>query len=420
VLHLTWAQRTGWTLACAALWVTLEMIQARLLSGFPWNVLGVSQHRLTPLIQIASVTGVYGLSFLIVWCSLALGLAAWRLPRTTGGRWGWMAELRLPLLAFVAVTYFGLHRLWSTQPAPDRELNLVLVQPSIPQVLIWDHRADSNRFQQVVELSRLALATQPQVLVWPEAAMPGFTEQNFQTITNLIATHRVWMVFGADDVGPRTDTPDPDDREFYNGAFLFDPQGRYVARYHKQKLVIFGEYVPLGRWLPFMKWLTPIEEGFTAGRGPVTFELGDPPCRTSVLICFEDVFPHSARRHVTPDLDFLLNLTNNGWFGRSAAQWQHAANAVFRAVENHRPLVRCTNNGLTCWIDPLGRLRQGLGLDTRDIYGPGFMTARIPLPAPGQRPPPTFYNRHGDGFGWGCVLVSGAALAIRRLPRLRR
>src|SRR2546430_2548120 len=121
-----------------------------------------------------------------------------------------------------------------------------------------------------------------------------------------------------------------------------------------------------------------------------------------VLICFEDVIPGLTRQSANDDIDFLLNLTNDGWFGESAAQWQQAANGVFRAVENGLPLVRCTNNGLTCWIDSRGRLREILRSESGDVYGPGFLVAKIPLPSAGQRRKPTFYHRHGDWFGWGC------------------
>jgi len=133
-----------------------------------------------------------------------------------------------------------------------------------------------------------------------------------------------------------------------------------------------------------------------------------------VLICFEDIFPHLAREYVDDDTDFLVNLTNNGWFGESAAQWQHAASALFRAVENGVPLLRCTNNGLTCWIDQHGRLRQILRDSRGTIYGAGFMTAEIPLLGIGQRHGRTFYNQHGDLFGWGCVGVA-ALMLLRKI-----
>jgi apolipoprotein N-acyltransferase len=226
-------------------------------------------------------------------------------------------------------------------------------------------------------------------------------------------------VFGADDVEELAGAGNAVEHRFFNAAFLFGPEGRYEERYRKQRLVIFGEYVPLARWLPFLRRLTPIQEGFTSGAGPVPFALRAPDCKASVLICFEDVFPDLARRHARGDIDFLLNLTNDGWFGETAAQWQHAANAVFRAVENGLPLVRCTNNGLTCWIDPVGRIRQVLSTESREIYGPGFITARIPLLPSGARRSSTFYHEHGDWLGWGCVVWTIVLLSIQQ-ARLRR
>ena len=134
------------------------------------------------------------------------------------------------------------------------------------------------------------------------------------------------------------------------------------------------------------------------------------------LICFEDIFPQLARKAVHDDTDFLVNLTNDGWFGDSAQQWEHMANAVFRTVENGVPLVRCCNNGVTCWIDAHGLVRQIFKAATGSVYGPGFMTMELPLPD--ERPAPTFYNRHGDWFGWGCVgtmvLILGRKIALRR------
>jgi apolipoprotein N-acyltransferase len=129
------------------------------------------------------------------------------------------------------------------------------------------------------------------------------------------------------------------------------------------------------------------------------------------LICFEDVFPQLGRSDVQAQTDFLVNLTNDGWFGESAEQWQHAAAASFRAVENGLPLIRCSNNGLTCWIDPQGRFREIFRDPSGSVYGRGALTFDLPLPPAGQRPAPTFYNRHGDLFGWLCTAIAGLALA---------
>ncbi len=445
VAHLPWAWRCLWSLGGAAAWVTTEMLQAHLLTGFPWNALGVSQYAQTPLIQAASVTGVPGVSFLVAWTSVALlvsGISlAVRVGEAASARWPAtrgafragrgmsqagggafrfratpLADLGLPFLVLLGVTLWGVQRLVQSQTiSPSRELKLALVQPAIPQRLIWDPAESGRRFEQVIKLSRLALAADPDLLVWPEAALPDFSDAHYRALTNLIATHRVWLVFGADDVEPRPGGG----QHVYNSAFLFGPDGGYAAVYRKQRLVIFGEYVPLERWLPFLKWLTPIEGSFTPGRAPVTFVLTNPPARLSALICFEDVFARGVRRHAAPGVDFLLNLTNDGWFGQSAAQWQHAVNAVFRAVETGLPLVRCTNNGLTCWVDPHGRLRGILGHPEGSVYEAGFLSVRLPLPAEGAARPLTAYVRHGDRFGWGCAALTGLALGLCLLRRRR-
>jgi apolipoprotein N-acyltransferase len=403
-------QRAGWALLCAALWVALEMIVSRLLTGFPWNLLGVSQFRVLPLIQIASVTGVYGISFLIVWFSVSLAIAVSRLAADPKKRWGVWVELRLALIGLFMVGMFGINKVLS-RPTSGHEITLALVQPSIAQELIWDRREDSNRFNKMMHLSETALTAKPDALVWPEAALPDFTEDNFRAITNLVASHKVWMIFGAEDAERTMDAKSSKDYDFFNAAFLCDPKGNLAATYHKQQLVMFGEYVPLAGWLPFVRRLIPVPSDFTPGRRPVPFELNGPRARISVLICFEDVFPHVARHYVEEDTDFLLNLTNDGWFGESAAQWQQAANAVFRAVENGLPLVRCTNNGLTCWIDSRGQIREIYSAPGGDVYGAGFMTVRVPLLADGQKRELTFYRLYGDWFGWSCVAIGVIALA---------
>lgn len=406
----SWVRRTGWTLTVAAVWVGLEMIQSRLFSGFPWTALGVTQFRLVPLTQLAAWTGVAGLSFLLVWTAASLSLALVRLAREPSARWGWMSEVRVPLLVVAALGCAGMLRL-EPDPAGGPALRLALVQPSIPQKLIWDREKDGERFDHILRLSELAVQGQPDVLVWPESALPDLTEANYRAITNLVIRHRVWMVLGADDAESRRGTKG-EETDYFNAAFLLTPQGRVAASYRKQHLVIFGEYVPLVRWLPLIRYVTPIDAGFTEGAGPVVFSLDRPAVRMSPLICFEDVFAPQVRRHAADTVDILLNVTNNGWFGRGSAQIQHAANATFRAIENGLPLVRCTNDGLTCWIDRYGRVRQWLGEKGGDLHAAGFLQVNVPL---GGARSGTFYSRHGEVFGWGCAALAGlAALAVRR------
>jgi apolipoprotein N-acyltransferase len=415
LLARSWGQRTLWAVSGAALWVALEMVVARLFSGFPWNLLGSSQYEMVPLIQIASVTGVYGVSFLLVWVSLSLLSAGLMVVLRPTLRSAWVGEIILPLAVVALVFNFGFRQLARDGPAA-RTLKVTLVQPSIPQTLIWDTSRDRERFHEVIRLSEQALTHRPELLVWPEAAVPSYARWDtniYPAITNLVSRHHVWLILGSDDVGLPARPTHADEYEYYNAGFLVTPDGDFESRYRKRNLVVFGEYIPLVRWLPFVKWFTPIEGGFTPGDRTVPFRLANLGVKTAVLICFEDMFPFLARESAEDDTDFLVNLTNNGWFGESAAQWQHAAGAVFRAVENGLPLVRCSNNGLTGWADAHGRLRQVFRDDRGTIYGPGFMTAEIPLLASGQKRPPTFYHRHGDLFGWVCGGVMGMMVARR-------
>jgi apolipoprotein N-acyltransferase len=395
-------KRAGWAVVCAAAWTALEFGRGRILSGFPWNILGASQYAMLPLIQIASITGVFGVSFVVVWFSAAVAGALLVLARrpSPAGIWG---QAALPLLAVAVLVAFGMGRI-AKIPAPTRQIKVALIQPSIPQTLLWDPKEDLSRFQKVIALSEKAMAAKPALLLWPESSVPDFTPEINQAIARLLATYHVWLMFCADDLEPAVSGQTED----FNSAFLVSPAGATDAIYHKRRLVIFGEYVPLLRWLPFLKWLTPIGSGYTAGERPVPFNLSDLSVKTSVLICFEDMFPREAREHVAADTDFLINLTNDGWFGDGPEQKQQAVCAVFRAVENGVPLVRCANNGLTCWIDAQGRIRQVENAEG-NIYGSGFITPEIPVGGVRER---TIYNRCGDWFAWSCCGLSAFFLAV--------
>ncbi|MFM8471019.1 MAG: apolipoprotein N-acyltransferase [Limisphaerales bacterium] len=423
---------------CAVLWVALETILGCFLTGFPWLGLGVSQAKVLAIAQFASVGGVAVVSFLPVWFAVTLMADAQSLRREPTALSWWRLPCLLPVCVSMVAAFVGLGEMMGPRrfgPAPAvRQLTLALVQPSIPQTMIWNPAEKTNRFAKLMQLSELALATKPDVLVWPEAALPDLNEESFRAITNLVATHKVWMILGADDYelkpGAPRDSQQPSDYSFYNSAFLLSPEGKVVSTYRKRRLVIFGEYIPLADWLPFLKWFTPIQSGFTAGKEPVVFPIQEVltvsntggelkrsqpvSLRAGMLICFEDVIA-SAARESAADADFLLNLTNDGWFGESSQQFQHAAHSVFRAVENRRPVVRCTNNGLTCYVDETGFIHDlGVG-DAADVHGPGFRVVKLAVPA-GPREP-TFYQRHGNWFGWGCFF---AALALVAIPHLRR
>jgi apolipoprotein N-acyltransferase len=378
---------------------------------------------------------------------LSLFSATRMIFRRPASRFAWQMEIYLPLAAVAALFAFGFARM-NEPDTSGATLRITLVQPGVPQTLIWNPNENTNRFQQLLELSEHALTNQTDLLIWPEAAVPEFNEASYAAITNLVHMHHIWLIFNADAVEWRPQAKNKDDFDVFNAAFLFDPEGHFKNVYHKQKLVIFGEYIPLVRWLPFIKWFTPITSSFASGDRAVPFEMNinperRPPARqesnaeipgagsetgvsndlrikTATLICYEDIFPQLAREYVQDDTDFLVNLTNDGWFGDGAAQWQQAAAAIFRAVENCVPLVRCTNNGLTCRVDSHGRLREIFRDKTGSVYGVGAMTIELPLLQPGEKRAPTFYNQHGDWFGWLCVGVTGILLVVKIAGQRRR
>ncbi|MGA2543245.1 MAG: apolipoprotein N-acyltransferase [Verrucomicrobiota bacterium] len=400
-------RRGVWAFNTGLVWVALEMARGRLLTGFPWNFLGVSQYKMLPLIQMAAVTGVYGVSFLAVWMSVALVMTLLSLTRRPGrGVW---SEAGAPLLTAVVVASLGVNRVAAIAPAGE-ELKVALAQPAFAQTTIWNEAEDEERLNQMMALSEQALAGPASLLIWPEGTLSSLTPEHQAALGRLTARHGIWLLTTADlsEISARGAT------EYFNSSILLNPQGGVEAVYHKRRLVVFGEYVPW--WLAFLKWVTPIEGGFTPGKEPVQFVMKNPGARFSALICFEDAFAEEAREHVGDETDFLVNLTNDGWFGKGPAQWQQAAAAVFRAVENGVPLVRCTNDGVTCWIDAQGRLREVFSV-AGNIYGAGFMTARIPLGRSGERGR-TFYNLHGDWFGWSCCGISLCLCAAT--VRLRR
>ncbi|MDB6040385.1 MAG: Apolipoprotein N-acyltransferase [Verrucomicrobiales bacterium] len=405
-------RRFLWPVQCAAYWVALEMLVGRLFSGFPWDFLGVSQYRMLPITQIASFTGVYGVSFLVIWFSVSLLVCAGLLLRTPSRSWRWRAPLLPPLVAVCVVAVWGMGEI-NHRPQPSgRELKVALVQPSIPQTLIWNTNENSARFDQLIKLSQDAVNSQhPDVVIWPEAAVPNMLRHDPEVaskIQKFVLTNKVWMVVGSDDAVLDKNSTEVPEYIFYNSSFLISPRGMIEASYRKRQLVIFGEYIPFVRALPFLQWFVPGSSGngFTSGERAVPFKIPLLGANMSVLICFEDTFPHLAPEYVTDDTDFLLNLTNNGWFGESAAQWQHAATAVFRAIENRVPLVRCANNGLTCWVDDVGRMHEIYFHNSSNVYQVGYKAVRIPLLGKGEKRGQTFYNRHGDLFGWACVLVA--------------
>jgi apolipoprotein N-acyltransferase len=402
-----WCRRFGHAalLAAPLAWVAVELARAHTLFRFPWCLLGYSQLANLPLIQIASVTAVYGVSCLLAACSATLAYVALEPARAARGR----ALAGLALL-LAGVLGFGWWRLAQPEPRGAR-LRVGLVQASIPQDEKWDAAHALANVARHVRLTHAAAQQGARLVVWPESAVPYYYDDTPVIAEQIDALARrlgVALLFGNDDRrGP------PDRERFYVGAKMVDPSGRLALRYHKIRLVPFGEYVPLrglftlgdrvgARLVQQVSDFTPGDE----------YALGEVPGgRLAALICYEAIFPDLAREFSARGAGLLVSITNDGWYGRTSAPDQHFAMAAFRAVENGVYLVRAANTGISAVVDPSGRVLARTQLFERTAL---VHDVTLAAPASGGR---TFYARHGDVFAWGCLI--GAALPTLA-TRLRR
>ncbi len=415
------------------LWVGLDLIRTRLFTGFPWLDLAYSQFR-TPLpLQCADLCGHHGVTFLIVLANAVLltVLAPWlRLPTAPPpDRRRELLLVALPAVLLLAASLiYGAWRLPQVAELDRRadQINVAVVQGNIPQDEKWSPSYQRRTVDRYLALSEAALASPspPSLLVWPETALPFYPLESplfSEVVERVVHRRRAALLSGA----PHRERSAPNEPpRYFNSAFLVEPAdyplsgmqlpladrppfGRLAGRYDKQHLVPFGEYIPLRSILPFLAPVVETMGDFTPGRatGPITCQ----NARIGVLICYESIFADLARREVSQGANLLANITNDAWFGRSNAPWQHLAMSVFRAVENRRGLARAANTGFSGAIDPTGRITALTELFTADSR-----TVHLPLLAI-----ETVFDRFGHLFARLCLLLLVPA-AILRLQRARR
>ncbi|MCH7923446.1 MAG: apolipoprotein N-acyltransferase [Nitrospinae bacterium] len=414
VVVLAGGQRTlRWLLAPLA-WVVAELARAHVLSGFPWANLGYSQSSVLPVIQIADITGVYGVAFLIVLVNATIVELFENLSQS--GTIGLVrrkpgpSNVRLILSASLAVA-LTLGYGWTVLARPERtvppetpKLRFALLQGNIPQDLKWDAASQQetvNLYTVLVsEVSRGPAA--PQLIVWPETAAPFYFEQDGalqEKVRSVVRRTKVYHLVGAagyEKIDGRV--------AYYNRAYLLGPEGETLEHYDKIHLVPFGEYVPLSSVLFFVRRLAEGIGTFYAGERHTIFDI--PQGRFGTLICFEVIFPNLVRQFVKGGAQFLVNITNDAWFGRSAASAQHLSMAVFRAVENRVPLIRAANTGITAVVDPFGRVVQAT-----DLFVRTHVTETIPVVAE----PGALYTRIGDLFAYACFFGLILVAVVGRL-----
>ena len=424
-LGVAWIRsRTGLPLpiVAAPLWVTLEYARGH--AGFlslPWMLLGYSQYQTTSLIQVTSLTGVYGLSFLIVLinASLVEALAWLRVrgePRAAAFPRG-PRPIALPVSALLLAATFAYGHAVLSQPDDGDRVRIAIVQGNVPQTLKWDAAYRKATLERYARLTRKAAEQSPVLIVWPETATPGDVQHDPElrrVIGQLAVATGTHLLVGSSEHAKFTQ------RElhgkFFNSLVLVTPRGEMAAEYRKIRLVPFGEYEPLGGLVKWPRAIAATVGNSVAGTEYLLFHVGD--LTFGATICWENLFPDLVREFAKTGARFMVNATNEAWFGETSAAAQFLAISALRAAENRVAIARATNTGISAFIDPFGRITERLrGPGGQELFVEGQLVGEVPL---SSRTTP--YTRYGDVFaflqigGSGLLLIRASAVtgAVRR------
>ena len=384
---------TALVLADAA-WVATEFFRGIVFGGFPWVLLGDSQVTVLPVAQIASVFGVYGVSFLVAFINAAI---AYAMLTTVRRRAAAIASAAVFLIAIGA---------WGTARIADGSLTrtgtpirVALIQANVAQEDKWKSGEARRIFTTYVAMTRDAVKRGAEYVIWPESATPFMFEQDAvgqEALRALAREERVPILFGSDQEVIR---PEP---ALYNAAFLVTPDGKTAAVYRKIHLVPWGEFIPLKRLLFFVSPLVDSLTDFSPGTEMVLLPVNSH--LTSTAICYEVVYPSLIRQAVQAGSELLTTITNDAWYGYSSAPYQHFALASMRAIEQGRYLARAANTGISGVVDPYGRIVRQSGIfEQAALVEPiRFLTGR------------TIYSRIGDLIAYIAIALVAAGLVVLR------
>ena len=409
----------GALLAAPFVWIGVEFVRSHM--GFlahPWPLLGHSQIFCLPVVQVAALTGAYGLSFLIVLINATLAMAILTLcplsifANERPSRRALVTMAVTASLLIVLTSIYGLQTLH--RPLTGSDIKVAVVQANIAQTQKWDPKHAPQIVQTYLDLTREIAKEQPALIVWPEAATPraiNVDRRLYSKMKQLARTIDIPILLGSTH-HQKFNTKRTDKIKFNNSAFLIHPDTKKDQRYDKIRLLPFGEYLPKEDVIPWEAIRIPNIGSYLPGKEFTVFQTGD--FQFAVTICWETAFPYIAREFVKNGAQFLVNITNEAWFGQTTAPYQFVAMNAFRAVENRVPMVRCTNTGISCFIDPFGRIIDRImEADGRDIFIRGVLARTITTTNT-----KTIYTRFGDWFAWLCLVVSAAVLLSTLKARL--
>ena len=371
-------------IAVSACWVSLEYARAHLMTGFPWCLFGYTQYKNLYFLQSADLFGVYGLSFLVVLVNVSLWSVIFK--RRNKGVW---IETIITVVVVFATLGYGYHclsRPFSSQKHV-KDIKVLIVQGNIDQSVKWNPDFRRKTITTYMDLTEKGIISGADLVVWPETSLPCFFQDNksIQMLLAGIIKRRGILVFGSPAYSMKGGV-----LRYYNRAYMLSPYRGgdiHVQYYDKVHLVPFGEYVPLKTVLGFINRIVPAAGDFEAGN-KIKLLTAD-GLKIGVLICFEAIFPSLARFHSQIGANILINLTNDAWFGKTGAPYQHLSMAVFRAVENRLPMVRAANTGISAIIRQDGRI-----VAKTDLFRRTTILHSIGI----YRHEPTFYVRYGYLF----------------------
>ena len=390
-------------LLAPAFWVTTELGRQYVWDGFPWALLGYSQVTVLPIAQLASVVGVYGLSGFIALTSAGL---AYAIAARGAERW---VPLALSALLVAGVGVWGSTRLRRNELVTAGDpVRVAVIQGNIAQEDKWNPALRGPIMDRYLAMTRDALAQGATFILWPESATPLPFEEDLRSgeIRRVAIDAKATLLVGSDQIEPVKTVPGrpaPEPR-FYNAAFLVKPDGTVGAVYRKMHLVPFGEYVPAKRLLFFVGPIIEAVSDFSAGTEHVLLPVG--PHAVSTAICYEVIYASLMRHFVTQGSELLTTITNDAWYGRSSAAYQHWDQASLRAIEGGRYLARAANTGISGFVDPYGRVLAKSDLFEQDVLVSDlrFLKHR------------TIYSRTGDVAAWlSLALTAAVFLAAARV-----
>ena len=413
-----------------AVWVVLEYVKAYLIGGFDWASLGHTQYKNLALIQIAEFTGYYGVSYLIVAANIVLKDTVAVLSNKNTKTAPKEALSVIAILLVIILTVIGFGRSVLRMQDSRKKISVGIIQGNIDQDLKWFESAWEDILEKHILLTKLAAKENPDLIIWPETSFPGFlilkddkyqyspngvnfdnNERFYSRVKQLAYDIGIPILFGV---------VSEENGKYYNSAVLLSNEGKLIGKYNKLHLVPFGEYIPLRIIFPFLASIVPIDD-FTSGNKFTVLSLPgknnqEVMAKFSPLICFEDTVARLARRFIGGGAEFFVNMTNDGWFKDTKAPFMHMQSSVFRSIENRKYLVRCTNTGVSNFINDKGKILDFVKDDKgKSTYVTGVVVADVYLNSK-----KTLYSKYGDLFAIFCIVfvLFGIVLEIKNYSKI--